>query len=94
MITHIIFLKLKDSASNAEKIKALLLDMEGKVPQLRHVEVGLNVQGSERAYDLALVTKFDSLDDLEAYKIHPVHVEVGKQIALVKEAAASVDYES
>ena len=39
MIKHIVCFKLKDSA-DAEKAKETLLSMEGKVPQLRSIEVG------------------------------------------------------
>ncbi len=68
--------------------------MSGKIPQLRHLEVGVDVLRSERSYDLALVTKFDSLEDLQAYQAHPVHVDVTKYIASVIESAVAVDYES
>lgn len=95
MITHIVFFKLKDrSRENVEKAKQVLLSLEGKIPVLRHIEVGVDVLHSERSYDLALVTKFDSLEDLQAYQVHPEHVKVGEYIATVREAAASVDYES
>jgi len=68
--------------------------MKGKVPQLRHLEVGVDVLHSERSYDLALVTKFDSMDDLATYQKHPIHVEVSKYITSVRESAIAVDYES
>jgi hypothetical protein len=38
--------------------------------------------------------QYDSLEDLEAYIIHPVHVEVAKYIAGVLETSAVVCYES
>jgi hypothetical protein len=49
---------------------------------------------SERSYDIALVTKFDSMDDLQAYQVHPVHKKVIEHMTLVREASVSVDYES
>ncbi len=95
MITHIVFFKLQDcSQENVQKVKDVLMGMEGKVPQLRHLEVGIDIIHSQRSYDLALVTKFDSLEDLDAYQIHPIHVEVANFIASVREASISVDYES
>ncbi len=48
----------------------------------------------ERSYDLALTAKFDSLEDLQAYNDHPVHQEVLKYIAQVKDVSIAVDYES
>ena len=96
MITHIVFFRLKDqSAANLAATKEKLLSMDGKVPQLRHLEVGIDVIRSERSYDLALVTRFDSLEDLQAYQVHPYHA--GEVIPYMKGAAESVvavDYES
>lgn len=95
MITHIVLFKLKDcSPRNIEKARDVLLSMKGKIPQLRHLEVGIDVLHSERSYDLALVTKFDSLEELQAYQAHPVHVEVAKYMTSVRESAVAVDYES
>ncbi len=95
MITHIVFFKLKDrSQRSVEKARDVLLGMEGRIPQLRHLEVGVDVLHSERSYDIALVTKFDSLAELEAYQKHPVHVEVLKYMTSVRESSVTVDYES
>ena len=69
MITHIVFFKLKDrSPRSIEKARELLLGMKGRIPQLRHLEVGSDVLHSERSYDIALVTKFDSPEELGAYQ--------------------------
>lgn len=95
MITHIVFFKLVDrSPLNIEKAKDVLMSMEGKIPQLRHLEVGIDLLHTQRSYDLALVTKFDSLEDLEAYQTHPAHVGVAKYMAEVRESAVAVDYKS
>ena len=95
MITHIVLFKLLDrSQRNIEKTRNVLLSMEGKVPQLRHLEVGVDVTNSERSYDIALVTEFDSIGDLHTYQNHPFHIEVAKYINSVKESSIAVDYES
>ena len=95
MITHIVFFKLKDaSPENIEKTRDVLQGLEGNVPKLRSLEVGVDVIRSERSYDIALIAKFDSLEDLNAYQTHPVHVKVGEYINSVKESAVAVDYES
>ena len=95
MITHIVFFKLKDaSPDNIEKTRNVLQGLEGNVPKLRSLEVGVDVIHSERSYDIALIAKFDSLEDLNAYQTHPFHVKVGEFINSVKESAVAVDYES
>lgn len=74
MITHIVMFKLKDrSPESVERTAQVLRDMEGKIEELRHLEVGKDVIHSERSYDIALVTKFDSIEALNAYQVHPVH---------------------
>lgn len=93
MFTHIVFYRLIDnSEENKEKVKGILLSMEGKVEQLKAIEVGIDVLHSERSYDLALITRFDSMDDFKAYKAHPVHTEVSKFMHSVFSVSASVDY--
>ncbi len=92
MITHIVLFKFIDRR-NAEKARDVLLGMKGRIPQLRHIEAGIDVLHSERSYDLALVTKFDSMEDLKTYQAHPVHVEVLKYMTSVRESSVTVDYE-
>ena len=96
MITHIVFFKL--SEPTPEKIagtREKLLSMRGKIPELRHLEVGIDVIRSERSYDLALVTRFDSLADLQAYQVHPWHAgEVLPHMKSVCSSIVAVDYES
>lgn len=95
MITHIVLFKLKDrSPESIARTAAVLRDMEGKIDVLRHLEVGTDVLHSERSYDIALYTKFDSMEDLNAYQVHPVHKLVIEHMTSVREASVSVDYES
>ncbi|AFC30051.1 Dabb family protein [Paenibacillus mucilaginosus] len=77
MLTHIVFFKLKDrQPESVEATAAVLRNMEGKIDVLRHIEVGIDVLHLDRSYDIALITKFDSVEDLQVYADHPVHVEV------------------
>lgn len=96
MITHIVFFRFHDpTPANLNATKEKLESMRGKIPQLRHLEVGIDVIRSERSYDLALVTKFDSLEALQAYQVHPYHAgEVIPHMKGVAAASAAVDYES
>ena len=96
MITHIVFFKLKDkSTESIRQAQEKLLSMNGKVDLLRHLEVGLDVVHSARSYDIALYTKFDTLDDLQAYQVHPYHGgDVAPYMREASEAVAVVDYES
>ncbi|GIO52569.1 Dabb family protein [Paenibacillus cellulositrophicus] len=94
MIKHIVFFKLKDrSPESIERTAAVLRNMEGKIPQLVSIEVGLDVIHSERSFDIALVTELASLEDLQAYQVHPEHQIVIRHINEVKDVSVSVDYE-
>lgn len=96
MITHIVFFKLAEaSPENLTLTRDKLLSMNGKIEQLRFLEVGVDVIRSERSYDIALTTRFDSLDDLQAYQVHPYHAgEVVPHMKSVCSAIVAVDYES
>jgi hypothetical protein len=96
MVTHIVFFKLKEpTAANIAAAKDKLLSMEGKVDLLRHLEVGVDLIHSERSYDLALVTRFDSMEALQAYQVHPYHGgDVAPYMRSVSSSVVAVDYES
>lgn len=95
MFTHIVFFRLKDkSMKNVEKARNILLGMEGKIPQLKGLQVGVDVVHSDRSYDLALITKFNSHQEMDEYQVHPVHVnEVLKPLKPMLEGSAAVDFE-
>ncbi|MEI7815927.1 MAG: Dabb family protein [Desulfuromonadales bacterium] len=96
MITHIVLFKLADpTTENLTATRNKLLSMDGKIDLLRHLEVGIDVIRSERSYDIALTTRFDSLEDLQAYQIHPYHAgEVVSHMKSVCSSIVAVDYES
>jgi hypothetical protein len=95
MITHIVMFKLTDpSPENLAATHEKLMSMQGRIAQLRHLEAGVDVIRSERSYDIALVTRFDSLADLQAYQVHPYHAgEVVPHMKSVCCSIVAVDYE-
>ena len=95
MIVHIVLFKLKEATpENVAKAKERLLSMDGKVDLLRHLEVGVDLIRSERSADVALYTKFDSLEDLQAYQVHPYHAnEVAAYMRSVCSSVVAADYE-
>ena len=96
MITHIVFIALKpeNKAENALEAKRRIEAMMGKVESLRFIEVGINFTNKERAMDLALTARFDDREGLEAYAVHPIHLEVIDFIKSVAEYTKVVDYEN
>lgn len=95
MITHIVCFKLKDnSEESVARTAAVLRNMEGKIEELKYIEVGVDVLHSERSYDIVLLTKFESMAALDMYQAHPVHKEVIAHMMEAREASVSVDFES
>jgi diamine N-acetyltransferase len=94
-LTHVVLSRLKDkSPENVEAVITKLRTLEGNVPTLNSIEVGVNVVESDRAYDIGIVTRFDDLAAMEAYQGHPFHQGV---LAYMKDKVAAVvaiDYES
>ena len=81
MIKHIVMWKLKDEAEgnskdeNAKIIKNSLEDLKGKINEIVDIEVGIDVNKSEQAYDVVLYSTFNSLEDLDSYQKNLVEVE-------------------
>ncbi len=94
MIKHIVCYKLKDrSEPAAEKARQVLLSMEGRVPMIRSINVGVDLIHSDRSYDLVLEVVLDDLDALEAYQENPYHKNAVKPFMHdVRESSVSVDY--
>lgn len=94
MIINTLLIKLKERNNETiEKIKSVLLSMEGKIEVLLEIQVQVDIRRGNSSYDILLITHFSSMEDMEAYLINPVHVEVSKYIASVLESGASVCFE-
>lgn len=91
MLTHVVCFTVKDGV-DPEECRAKLATLDGRVPQLRSLSVGVNVVPSDRAYDLALITTFDSVEDLDAYQVDPYHREVLAWMAERRDKAVAVDF--
>ena len=95
MLTHVVLFKLTDrSAENVQATRDRIAAIADKISELRSFEVGVNVIESERAYDIALVATFDSIEGLNAYQTHPAHVEMLSHVRAGFASVVAVDYES
>jgi len=94
MTVHNLLLKLQDrSSENIAKTRELLLSMQGKIENIRDLKVAVDIRRAESSYDIALIAKFDTIADFQAYLPHPVHVEIGNRLKNEFAAAAAVCYE-
>lgn len=99
MMKHIVMWKLKESAggnskaANARLIKTQLEALNGKIPGLIKLEVGLDCSATPDSYDVVLYSEFNSKADLEAYQAHPEHQAIMPLVAEARLARQVVDYE-
>lgn len=99
MIKHIVMFKLKDTngkteMENALEAKERFAKVIENVPTLRSAEAVINSKDADQGnYTIALICEFDSIEGLNAYQVHPAHVEFGKYITSIRESRACIDYE-
>lgn len=94
-LTHVVLFRLKDrDAASVQRTADVLRGMEGKIAPLLGIEVGVNVVPSARAYDIALITRFASLPDMETYQVHPIHQQVLAHMRETADASVAVDFEA
>lgn len=92
-LTHIVLFKLQEPTPEVtQEVVRRLYALEGKIPELRSIEVGVDMVRSGRSYDVALTTRFDSLAAMQAYQVNPLHQEVLAYLRTVLAATVVVDY--
>ena len=100
MIKHVVMWKLKDFAEgadrqrNAKRLKIELEALKCSIPQIWHLEVGINCIDSPAAYDVVLYAVFKNEADLDSYQRHPDHRAVADFVARVREHRVVVDYKT
>ncbi len=98
MLKHIVAWKLKaqaegkSKAENAAWMKKQLEALYGVIPELKTVEVGVNINPSGMAYDAVLISSFENEEALERYKVHPEHVKISSYCEKIRESRVVVDY--
>ena len=99
MIKHIVMFKLKEADGrteyeNAAEAQKRFENVVANVSELRKGEVVINSkEAPESNYTISLLCDFETIDDLNAYQVHPAHLEFGKFIGSVKTDRACIDYE-
>lgn len=94
MIRHIVMFKIKDAyRAEIPQLVQNFYGMKGKIEGMTDLEAGADFLGSERSYDLALITTFTDRAAFEAYQSHPVHMPVRKRMHEVRSASVACDFE-
>ena len=94
MVVHIVLFEFKEEnkKENILYIKELLDGLKNKIDILNTIEVGINFDKAPRAMDLSLYSTFHSIEDLNAYAIHPEHLKVVEKIKEVTISSKVSDY--
>jgi hypothetical protein len=82
----------REASSNL--VKTSFEGLRGRIPGMRHLEVGLDCSRVDYACDAVLVTEFDSQEALEAYASHPEHLRVRNELGDLRTARFQVDYQA
>lgn len=91
MFKHIVMWKLKDRAEgktrdeNAAMMKSMLEALREKISEIRFLEVGINMEPTDAAYDIVLYSEFRDQTELAVYQAHPEHVKVADFVAKIRE---------
>lgn len=99
MVKHIVMWRLKDATDfgnkeqTAKELKARLEALKEKIEEIVSIEVGINFNSSDMAYDLVLYSEFKNKQDLDTYQNHPEHLKVADIIKANVASRAVVDYE-
>jgi len=98
MIKHIVMWRLLekagDKAGNALELKRQLESLNGRIPGLIKLEVGIDFSKESESSDVVLYSEFENNAALQAYQVHPAHNEVVPFVKSVRGERRVVDYEA
>lgn len=96
-ITHIVLWKLngeteEQRTAQFEGIQQKLEALDGVVPSLRSIKLRRNEAYHDANHDIALLAEFDDVAGLEAYQVHPAHVEAAGYVRERVTGRAAADF--
>lgn len=99
MIKHIVMWRVRGDdeatrARNAARVRAEFESLRGRVPGLRHLEIGIDESRVDYAFDAVLYSEFESREALAAYANHPEHLRVRQALGDLRIARHQVDYQT
>lgn len=97
MINHVVLFKLKDFSADKKleilaELKSLLEGLKDKIEEVKFIEVGLNYEIESKSHDICLLSHFETVEDLDKYRVHPEHLKVLARINETTVARVAVDY--
>ena len=99
MVRHVVMWKFKETAEgknkkeNMEWVREHLYALLPIIPEIKRMEIGLDITGSDMSMDLMLLTEFDSVETMKTYAVHPEHLKVSAYVRKVIETRVVLDCE-
>jgi hypothetical protein len=98
MLRHVVMWTFKEMAEGADKnanmawVRNALLALRPIIPEIRQMEIGLDLGIGRDPWDMVLVMDFDDAVALERYQHHPEHKKVSGFVAKARDKRACVDF--
>jgi heme-degrading monooxygenase HmoA len=97
MIKHIVMWDMlgdtpAEKAAAAEVVRSAFHSMRGRIPGMRHLEIGVDTSRIDYACDVVLYSEFESQEALDAYAKHPEHIRAKEAVGNLRVSRHQVDY--
>ena len=99
MVKHIVMWRLKDGneegakKENARKVKQMFEDLNGKIPGMLKLEVGIDYAMTDASSCIVLYSEFVDQEALDGYRAHAEYKKSAAFIKAVGTERRMVDYE-
>ncbi len=80
-------------ARNVDTLRHSFESLQGRIPGLLQLHIGVDQSRVDYACDVVLVSEFASAEALAAYATHPEHLRVKAELGDMRVARHQVDYE-
>lgn len=97
MIKHIVMWNVRGETHQQRdlaiaNLKQRFEALEGQIPGLLRLEIGVDISRIDYACDVVLYSEFENEASLAAYAVHPAHLKVKNELWGVRVARYQVDY--
>ncbi|MBQ8330909.1 MAG: Dabb family protein [Clostridia bacterium] len=99
MIRHVVMWKFKENSEgktkmeNMEWVREHLYALLPVIPEIKRMEIGFDIMGTDMSMDLMLLTEFDTVETMKTYAGHPEHLKVSAYVRKVIETRVVLDCE-
>jgi hypothetical protein len=83
----------EDRLQKTNKIKSTFMPLRNIINIVESYEVAINSRKTDFSYDVALISEFNTWNDLETYINHPEHIKAIEICKDIKKEKAVIDYE-